>query len=218
MPIQTARKKRIAGNNAASMITVYGVPVNPTITNAPAPINGGMIWPPEDATASTAPANDLGYPRRTIVGMVTAPMEAALAEAEPEMEPNMAEASTATLPAPPRRRPAAAMAILRKPWPASPAFSTAPMITKIATTLTDTPVNAPQTPPSVMVNVTSVLANGTAVWPNCPDTYWPKNAYNNDTSATIGNGQPIARRAISSVTTSSTTPIVACSPPLMKPY
>src|SRR5699024_390910 len=123
-----------------------------------------------------------------MVGMVTAPTDAALAEAEPDTEPNRAEASTPTLPAPPRRRPAAAAAILRKPWPASPAFNTAPMMTNMATTLTDTPVSEPQMPPSVMVSVPSVLRMGTAGWPNWPGTYWPKNAYSRQTKATSGSG------------------------------
>ena len=47
-----------------------------------------MICPPEEATASTAAARRLGYPRRVIAGKVTAPVEATLAEAEPEMEPS----------------------------------------------------------------------------------------------------------------------------------
>ena len=38
------------------MISVYGTRRSSTITNAPAPISGGMIWPPLEATASTAPA------------------------------------------------------------------------------------------------------------------------------------------------------------------
>ena len=40
-----------------------------------------------------------------------------------------------------------------KPCPASPAFSTAPMMTKTATTPTDTEVNLPHSPPSAMVMV-----------------------------------------------------------------
>ena len=60
MPTQTAKKKRIAGKRAAIIILSYGTPVNSTITNAPAPIKGGIIWPPEDATASTDAANLLG--------------------------------------------------------------------------------------------------------------------------------------------------------------
>ena len=78
------------------------------MTKAPAPITGGMIWPPDEAAASTAPAIRRGYPMRIIAGMVTAPVDATLAEADPEIDPNSAEAMTETLPAPPRNRPAAA--------------------------------------------------------------------------------------------------------------
>jgi hypothetical protein len=45
---------------AAAMMSVYGVEVSSTMTKAPAPINGGMICPPLDATASTAAANEGG--------------------------------------------------------------------------------------------------------------------------------------------------------------
>jgi ABC-type transporter Mla subunit MlaD len=60
---------------------------------------------------------------------------------------------TETLAAPPVRRPAAAAATFIKPCPASPAFSTAPKITKIETTPTETAVRLPQMPPSAMVMV-----------------------------------------------------------------
>src|SRR5690554_4410026 len=93
-----------------------------------------MICPPEEATASTPPARERGYPRRTMEGIVMAPVDATLAEAEPEMEPISAEEITDTLAPPPVRRPATALARFMKPRPASPAFSTAPKITKIATT------------------------------------------------------------------------------------
>ena len=92
------------------MIPVYGIPVNSTITKAPAPIKGGMICPPEDATASTAAANALGYPRRVIAGSVNEPVDATFAEAEPEIEPKRAEESTETFAAPPFSFPAVAVA------------------------------------------------------------------------------------------------------------
>ena len=142
------------------MISVYGMPVSSTITKAPAPINGGRICPPEDATASTAPARAGGYPRRRIAGKVIAPVEATLADAEPEMEPKKADERTETLAAPPRKCPAAALARFIKPCPASPAFNTAPMMTKTATTLTEMPVRLPQMPPSAIVNVPRKLSMG----------------------------------------------------------
>ena len=90
-----------------------------------------------------------------------APVEATLALAEPEMEPKSAEEMTETLAAPPVSRPAAAAATFMKPCPASPAFSTAPKMTKIDTTPTDTPVRLPHKPPSVMTSVPRKLRSGT---------------------------------------------------------
>ena len=59
------------------------------------------------------------------------------------------------------------------PCPASPAFSTAPKMTKMATTLTDTPVSDPQMPPSAMVSVPRNEASGVPEWPNSPGICWP---------------------------------------------
>src|SRR5690554_5879607 len=127
-------------------------------------------------------------------GMVIAPVEATLAEAEPEIEPINADEITDTLAAPPVRRPAKALAIFMKPRPASPALSTAPKITKIATTLTLTPVNEPHSPFSAMVKVPTRLCVGKPGWPNWPGICCPRNAYAKAVSATIGSGQPMADR------------------------
>ena len=55
--------------------------------------------PPEEATASTD-ANFLGYPSFFIVGNVIEPVDATLAEAEPDMDPNNADEIIETLPHP----------------------------------------------------------------------------------------------------------------------
>ena len=88
------------------------------------------------------------------------PVEATFADAEPEIEPNSADDRTDTLAAPPFSRPAAAMAMFMKPWPASPAFRMAPKMTKTATTETETPVSLPHSPPSVMTSVPRKLLKG----------------------------------------------------------
>ncbi len=62
---------------------------------------GGMIWPPVEATASTAPANSGLKPVRFIKGMLIWPVTMTLATAEPEIAPNSDELTTATLPGPP---------------------------------------------------------------------------------------------------------------------
>ena len=75
--------------------------------NAAAPITGGMICPPLDATASMAAAMWAGKPVRFISGMVIAPSTTTLATALPETVPNSADETTETLAGPPRYRPVA---------------------------------------------------------------------------------------------------------------
>ena len=63
---------------------------------------GGMIWPPVEATASTAAANGGLKPLRFISGIVIGPSTITLATALPDTVPNRLELTTATLPG--RRR------------------------------------------------------------------------------------------------------------------
>lgn len=113
---------------------------------------------------------------------------------------------TDTLAAPPVSRPATAPAMFMKPRPASPALSTAPKITKIATTPTLTPVSEPHSPPSAMVRVPTKLCMGIPGWPNWPGMCMPNTPYSRAHSATVGSGQPIARRAVSSARPIKKTP------------
>mgnify|MGYP006229928437 FL=1 len=140
--------------------SLFGIPVNSTITNAPAPINGGIICPPDDATASTDAASLLGYFNFVIAGKVTIPVEATFADAEPDIEPKSAEDITETLAAPPFSLPANAVAIFMKPDPASPEFKKDPKITNIETIDTETPVKGPHIPPSAIVKVPKKLFSG----------------------------------------------------------
>ena len=73
--------------------------------NAAAPMMGGMICPPVEVAASTAPANSLENPSRFIIGMVNTPSVTVLATDEPEMVPNKAEDTTETFAGPPARPP-----------------------------------------------------------------------------------------------------------------
>ena len=50
-------KYKIAGRMALTATCAYGMPMYSAIRNAAAPMIGGMIWPPVEAAASTAPAN-----------------------------------------------------------------------------------------------------------------------------------------------------------------
>ena len=92
------------------------------MTKAAAPMIGGMICPPVEATASMAAAASGLKPVFFIIGMVSQPSTMTLATAEPEMVPNRLEETTATLPGPPRAPPAIALAKFMKNCPA-PDFS-----------------------------------------------------------------------------------------------
>ena len=90
------------------MTSRYSISSSSAIRNAAAPMIGGMIWPPVEATASMAPATGREYPPLRISGMVRTPVDATLETALPEMEPNKPEATTAILAEPPRVPPMAA--------------------------------------------------------------------------------------------------------------
>ena len=70
---------------------------------AVAPITGGAIWPPFDATASMAPAYSGLKPVFFMRGIVTIPVDIILPTVDPEIVPNALDATTATFAGPPRR-------------------------------------------------------------------------------------------------------------------
>src|SRR5512143_1618114 len=94
------------------MITssLYGTPRSSAITNAEAPITGGVTCPPHEAEASTAPANCGEKPYFFISGIVSEPVVTALAIADPEIMPNSPDDTTQTLAGPPVNRPATIVA------------------------------------------------------------------------------------------------------------
>ena len=65
---------------------------------------GGIICPPVDATASTAPASSGEYPIFFIIGMVITPVVATFATADPDIIPISPEEMTAALAGPPAER------------------------------------------------------------------------------------------------------------------
>jgi hypothetical protein len=71
------------------------------MTNAAAPITGGMICPPVEAVASTAAANGGRKPERFMSGMVSGPSTMTFATALPDTVPNRLDEITDTLPGPP---------------------------------------------------------------------------------------------------------------------
>ncbi len=84
--------------------------------NAAAPMMGGMIWPPVEAAASTAPANSGRKPVFFIIGIVTDPVVTVFPTEDPETMPQRAEEMTETLAGPPEYLPAAQFASEMKNW------------------------------------------------------------------------------------------------------
>jgi len=117
--------------------------------NAPAPMMGGMSWPPVDAQASTAPAYSGGYPTRFMRGMVKAPVVATLATEEPLMVPSNPEATTATLAGPPGLCPARARASSLKSRAPPLLARKAPKSTNMKTKVAETPRATPKMPSEV---------------------------------------------------------------------
>ena len=97
----TPRKYRTAGITAALQISIYGIPRVSAMMKATAPMTGGMICPPMEAVASTAPANSARNPVRFMRGMVKAPVVTTLAMAEPFTVPRRALEKMATFAGPP---------------------------------------------------------------------------------------------------------------------
>ena len=64
-----------------------------------------MSWPLVEAATSTAPALVAGKPTRFINGMVKVPVVTTLAMDDPEMIPDIPDATTAALAGPPRMCP-----------------------------------------------------------------------------------------------------------------
>ncbi len=81
------------------------------MTNAPAPMIGGINCPPVLAADSTPAAKRAGKPARFISGIVITPVDTVLAIDDPEMVPVRPDDTTATNPGPPTTLPATALAI-----------------------------------------------------------------------------------------------------------
>ena len=114
--------------------------------NAVAPMIGGAICPPFEATASMAPASCGRKPLRFISGIVTTPVERMLPTVVPLIEPKAAEARIATLAGPPRLWPSSDMArSVRKPL-APVTSSSLPKMTKTRTIVQTMRSTAPGMP------------------------------------------------------------------------
>ena len=97
---------------------------------AAAPMMGGVICPPQEAEASTAPAKRGENPTFFISGMVMTPVVTVLAMAEPEIMPNRPDDTTLTLAGPPENRPAAMVARFTNNCPSPVSWAMMPNRTK----------------------------------------------------------------------------------------
>jgi len=99
---------------AARQTLMYGTPTMSATMNAAAPMIGGIICPPVEATASTAPAKTGEYPRLFMRGIVNVPVPTTFATALPDIVPKKALDTTAILAGPPLNPPAKANEISLK--------------------------------------------------------------------------------------------------------
>ena len=86
---------------AAKAMSAYGTSIVSAMMKATAPMTGGMIWPPIEDVASTAPANSGRYPKRFMSGMVNWPVVTTLATPLPLIVPIRPEEITETFAGPP---------------------------------------------------------------------------------------------------------------------
>src|SRR3989304_99969 len=136
----------MAGSAAALAIAREGMRSHSAITNAAAPMTGGMSWPLPPAAVSMPPATSGLKPTRFISGIVIEPIVAVLAMDEPVIVPMKAGATTATLAGPPRVWPTSENATRIRYSPAPVRSRTAPKRTKANTNVDDTPSGVPKSP------------------------------------------------------------------------
>jgi len=110
-------------------------------------MTGGMICPPVEAEASTAPAKAGLKPDFLITGMVIVPVETTFDMAAPDSVPNKAELATAAWAAPPVNPPVSLLAIFIRSSPAPEAISTEPKTMNIRTFPETTCKGWPNIPP-----------------------------------------------------------------------
>ena len=107
---------------------------------------GGIIWPPVDAAASTAPANSGLYPFFFISGIVIAPVVTVLPTDEPDTIPHRALDITATFAGPPTVWPAIEFAKFMKKSDIPVLSRNAPNITNKDIKLVHALIGVPITP------------------------------------------------------------------------
>ena len=119
------------------------MPKSSAITNAAAPIIGGIICPLTEAATSTAPALTGGKPVFFIIGIVKVPVVTVLATDDPEIIPVRPDASIAAFAGPPLIFPTSAKAKFKKYFPPPAASKIDPNNTNKKIKLTETLIGIP---------------------------------------------------------------------------
>src|SRR4030042_5495037 len=126
--------------------------------NAATPMTGGMIWPPVEATASTAPAKLVEYPFRFIIGMVWGPSTATFAATDPEIMPKSALDQTDVWAAPDAKWEQIMMLSFSKNFAPPTASRSAPKRRKWKMTVAEMPVRLPRVPMKYVLKYPAILA------------------------------------------------------------
>ncbi len=132
------------------MTLVYGTAVSATKTKAATPITGGMICPPDDAAASTPPANSGLKPVFFIIGIVNRPVDNTLVTGPPVIVPNIADETIAACAGPPRSLRVHRTATLISAVPPAHDPNKDPKMTYGKTWLTTMSINRPINPSGVV--------------------------------------------------------------------
>ncbi len=158
---------------AALIIQAYDTPKNSDIMKAAAPMTGGMIWPPVDAAASTAPAKYGLYPTFFIRGMVKAPVVAVFAMELPFIVPRRPLANMATFAGPPVILPAALRARSLKNCAPPDSLRNAPNRINRNTKVAETPRAVPYIPSGTRYICWTILSTGYPLCMKSPGAYLP---------------------------------------------
>ena len=113
------------------------------MTNAAAPIIGGIICPLTEDDTSIAPAFSFENPVFFIIGIVKVPVVTVFAIEDPEISPVIPEPSIAALAGPPLIFPTIANAKSKKYFPPPAVSSKAPNNTNKKIKSTETPIGIP---------------------------------------------------------------------------
>ena len=118
-------------------------PIKLAITNAAAPITGGIIWPLTEDETSIAPAFSSENPVFFIIGIVKVPVVTVFAIEDPEIKPVIPEPRIAALAGPPLIFPTMAKAKSKKYFPPPAVSKRAPNNTNKKMKSTETPIGIP---------------------------------------------------------------------------